>query len=608
MCGIFGHYGQFNPSNLVNGLQKLEYRGYDSAGLAIIHDGKLNLSKSVGKVAMLEPKSKLLPTTNLSKVGIAHTRWATHGNPSEANAHPHSSHNGQVAIVHNGIIDNFKDLRAGLVKRGITFYSQTDTEVIAKLIQTYYQGDIKQAILQVVPLLNGSYSFAAICEQEPDRIVAIHNGCPLILGLMENEFVISSDPAAIVEHTRDVIYLDCGEIVDIADGNYQITDFQDLPLTKTQSRIEWDSEQASKSGYDHYLIKEIMEQGASMKATLRNRVNFEKKAISLNGLDSVQERLKTIDSIVLLGIGTSYYAAKLGELYFEELTGLPCKAEMTPEFRLKANTVNDRTWVIAISQSGETYDTLHAARMALNKGALVTGIVNVVGSSLAKVCEAGVFNQIGPEISVASSKAFSSQAALLLVHALHLNQVQGRTNPIDLIDSLSQLGDSIDTALLLEPQCKSIAQKYHNSTDIFFLGLKFSYPIALEGALKLKEISPSIHAEGLSAGELKHGFIAMIDKTRPRATIVINPTDSVHAKTTNAIEQVKARLGKVILILTDPKGFEDESDTLVVPLVNEHIQPLVCVVILQLIAYHCSVLNGFDVDRPENLAKCVSVE
>jgi glutamine---fructose-6-phosphate transaminase (isomerizing) len=606
MCGIFGHYGAFLPSDLVAGLQQLEYRGYDSAGLAIIRDGKLSLTKSVGKVAFLETHAMQIPTTNLSKVGIAHTRWATHGQPSLINAHPHISQNEKVAIVHNGIIDNFKDLRARLSKNGATFYSQTDTEVIAKLISIYYQGDIKNAVLKVLPLLNGSYSFAAICEQEPDRIVAVQNGCSLILGLMNGEYVISSDVAAIIKHTRDVIYIDEGEIVDIHNASYSITDVNSNPLTKSKCRIEWDTEQASKSGYEHYLIKEIMEQPISVAATLRNRVDFEAGTVKLNGLETVSDQLATIDNIVLLGIGTSYYASKLGELYFEELTGLPCKAEMTPEFRIKSNSVSAKTWVIAISQSGETYDTIHAAKEARSKGALVTSIVNVVGSKLSNLCEAGVYNQIGPEISVASTKAFSSQVLLLLLHALYLNQLKGNAPDPVLIATLAKLPELIEQTLLTSEQCKAIASKFHNSSDIYYLGLKYNYPIALEGSLKLKEISPNIHAEGLSAGELKHGFIAMINQHRP--TIAINPTDSVHHKTTNAIEQVKARKGPVIIIANSLKGFEDCEDVLIVPACNELISPIVCNVALQLFAYYCSVLNQFDVDRPENLAKSVSVE
>jgi glutamine---fructose-6-phosphate transaminase (isomerizing) len=606
MCGIFAHYGQFWPSNLVDGLQQLEYRGYDSAGLAVINGGKLNMVKSVGKVALLAPKTELIPTDNLSKVGIAHTRWATHGNPTESNAHPHSSQCGKIAIVHNGIIDNYKDLRAYLTKRSVQFYSQTDTEVIAKLIELHYHGDLKAAVLAVIPLLKGSYSIAVITEEEPDRIIAIHNGCSLILGLMSDEYVLASDLAAIINHTRDIVYLDSGEMIDISGGGYSITNFELQPVAKQPCRIEWDTEQASKSGYKHYLLKEIMEQGMSVASTMRNRVDQVNSCINLSGLESVAIRLKGVTNIVLLGIGTSYYAAKMGELYFEELTGLPCKAEMTPEFRLKSNTLNSKTWVIAISQSGETYDTIHAINEATSKGALVTAIVNVVGSTVSRITTAGVYNQIGPEISVASTKAFSSQVLMLLMHALYLNQLQERPNPDGIVQFLIDLPILIDQTLDTSTECYNIAKIYYQSNDIYYLGLKYSYPIALEGALKLKEISPNIHAEGLSAGELKHGFIAMIDESRP--TIAINPLDSVASKTSNAIEQVKARGGKVILITTKSDENSQLQDTIQVPLTNELIQPILCNIALQLFAYHCSVLNDFDVDRPRNLAKSVTVE
>ncbi len=604
MCGIFGHYGAFLPSNLIGGLHQLEYRGYDSAGLAVINNGKLSLTKSVGKVAILESKSVGIEVGNLSPVGIAHTRWATHGVPSESNAHPHHSQDESIALVHNGIIDNYADLRAMLVNRGVKFYSQTDTEVIAKLIEYHYKVDLKSALLEIIPQLKGSYSLAVISENEPDRMVAFHNGCSLILGLMDNEYVIASDLAAIIEHTRDVVYLDCGEVIDISNGGYLITDLNNTPLIKQACRIEWDSEQASKSGYDHYLLKEIMEQGESVASTIRNRVDCENKVVSLRGLDTVVERLKSIDNIVLLGIGTSYYSCKLGEMYFEELTGKPCKAEMTPEFRLKKNTITDRTWVIAISQSGETYDTIHALNEAKAKGALATSIVNVVGSNISRIAEAGVYNQIGPEISVASTKAFSSQVLLLLLHAMYFNQVNGVSNSDQLFVELAKLPDLVKTTLEASDKCKDVASRFCDAQDIYYLGLKYSYPIALEGALKLKEISPNVHAEGLSAGELKHGFIAMIEEKRP--TIAINPSDSVHSKTNNAIEQVKARSGKVIEIITDPASNSENS--ILVPQTHELIQPILCNIALQLFAYYCSVQNGFDVDRPRNLAKSVTVE
>lgn len=606
MCGIFGYAGTLDTNTLINGLLKLEYRGYDSAGIAIIKDGKIILSKSVGKVSELSKQAlPLLKDTQFS-IGIAHTRWATHGNPTELNAHPHHTIEGSLALVHNGIIDNYKTLKRELELKGYTFYSETDSEIIVKLIDSNYKEDLKQAVLDSLPHLNGSYSIAVISEKEPDRIIAVRNGCSLILGIAPNSIILSSDLSAIVEHTNQAIYLDDGDVVDINQGTLRITNFSSETLLRLPVTIEWTTEQASKSGYEHYLLKEIMEQPESTASTVRNRVpTIKELPIKLAGLENVSDKLKVINRIVLLGIGTSFYSCKLGELYFEELTGIPCIAYMTPEFRLKSNTLNNKTWVIAVSQSGETFDTIQAILKAKQSGALVTGIVNVVGSTISRITDAGVYNQIGPEISVASTKAFSSQALLLLLHALYLNQINSNYTPnYDLVDAITKLPSQIQETLENANNVEKLSQRFHNVNDIYFLGLKYNYPIALEGALKLKEISPNIHAEALSAGELKHGFIAMIDENRP--TIAINPSDSVNSKTSNAIEQVKARNGTVITLLTSQDDADNNS--IIIPQTSELLQPILCNIVLQLFAYYCSVLNGYDVDRPRNLAKSVTVE
>ncbi|MGL4759835.1 MAG: glutamine--fructose-6-phosphate transaminase (isomerizing), partial [Patescibacteria group bacterium] len=372
MCGIFVQYdSQLSPSTLIQGLQKLEYRGYDSSGIAMLEFGKIVTTKSSGKVAILEEKSNNFYKGNLGVIGIGHTRWATHGDPNEINAHPHFTQSQNFAIVHNGIIDNFRELKTKLEQKGIHFSSQTDTEIIVNLIETYYNGDLLEAVKKTISDLSGAYSFAVITTKEPDRIVAVRNGCSLMLGVGDEKYVLSSDISAILDSTRKIIFLEDQSLVDIGQKKYQIFDFEANILNPEITTIEWDTEQASKSGYEHYLLKEIMEQPDSISSTLRNRVNFENQKIALNGLEEVRDRLKNIKNVLILGIGTSYYSSKLGELYFEEICGIPCKVEMSPEFRLKSSAITKDTWVIAVSQSGETYDTINAIQIAKSKGALI---------------------------------------------------------------------------------------------------------------------------------------------------------------------------------------------------------------------------------------------
>jgi glutamine---fructose-6-phosphate transaminase (isomerizing) len=617
MCGIVGFYG--SPKNLLNtlvgGLKRLEYRGYDSAGVAITtQEQKLYIRKAVGKVAQLDQKigldidSNTLP--NFGNVGIAHTRWATHGEPTEDNAHPHFSFDNKVAVVHNGIIENYKELKAELEADGVKFISKTDTEAVAHLIAKNYHGDLKQAVLTTLKKLKGAFAFAIIHTNEPNRLIGAKKGSPLLLGVGENEIVLASDVSAVISCTRNVIYLEDGEMVDINEGNYRVTDFEDMDISKTIQKVDWSDDEASKGGYEHYLIKEIMDQGSTLIDSTRGRLNKETGNVIFGGLLDVKKRIDGVKKIILLGIGTSYYACKLGEMYFEELTGIPTKAEMSPEFRFKANTVDKHTWVIAVSQSGETFDTISAINEAKQKGALVTGIVNVVGSTIARITDAGVYNHIGPEISVASTKAFTSQALLLLMHAIYV----GRTTKLslsqgqELVGHIQNLNLDIKEVLAQNDNISTLAQKYHTSKDFFYLGTKFNYPIALEGALKLKEISYLTHAEGLSSGELKHGFIALVDENRPSFVLATN--DTVFDKSCNAIEQIKARKGKVLAVVSDAQSpiLSILDDYIVVPQTDERIQPIINNVVFQLFAYHCSRLNGFDVDRPRNLAKSVTVE
>jgi glutamine---fructose-6-phosphate transaminase (isomerizing) len=622
MCGIVGFYG--NPKNvietLVNGLKKLEYRGYDSAGIATHkidtnNNIELFIQKATGKVVELEKKlgKELAKSEDLefASVGISHTRWATHGEPSETNAHPHYSYDNKVAVVHNGIIENYKILKAELESQGVIFKSKTDTEVVAHLIAKNYQGDLKQAAINTFKQLQGAFAFGIIHIDEPDRLIGARKGSPLLVGIGEEEIIIASDVSAVISKTQDVIYLEDGEMVDIQNGEFNITNFEtELLVQHNIQKVEWSEEEATKLGYEHFMIKEIMEQPNSIIDSFRGRLDLETGNIRFGGLMDVKDRLSEINKIILLGIGTSYYAAKLGEMYFEELTGIPTKAEMSPEFRFKGGVVDENTWVIAISQSGETFDTIAAIKECQQKGALVTGIVNVVGSTIARMTDAGVYNHIGPEMSVASTKAFTSQVLILLMHAIYL----GRTKKVTitqgqkLIARINYLPEAIELVLKQNDKIIDLAQKFHKFTDFLYLGSKLNYPIALEGALKIKEISHSIHAEGLSCGELKHGFIALIDENRP--SFVLATTDTVFDKTCNAIEQVKARKGKVIAIISEElqSTIDLVDDYILVPVCGEKIQPIVNNVVFQLFAYHCSRLNGLDVDKPRNLAKSVTVE
>jgi glutamine---fructose-6-phosphate transaminase (isomerizing) len=613
MCGIVGFYG--SPKDVLNtlttGLHRLEYRGYDSAGVAVVTDQKNIFSaKAIGKVAELDAKIDAQTLPAFGKVGIAHTRWATHGEPTEANAHPHFSYDGKIAVVHNGIIENYKKLKAELESQGIQFVSKTDTEVVAHLIAQNYKTDLRQAVLQTLEQIEGAFALGIICTQEPGRLIGAKKGSPLLIGVGQDEMILASDVSAIINRTRDVIYLEDNEMIDILDNDFRITNFQDEEITKPIQTVEWDSEQATKNGYEHFLIKEIMEQATSIEDCTRGRLDYENGNIVFGGLLDVREVIKRINRVVLLGIGTAYYSCKLGEMFFEELTGIPTKAEMTPEFKLKSSVIDENTWVIAVSQSGETFDTVAAVQEAKQKGALVTGIINTVGSTIARITDAGVYNHIGPEISVASTKAFTSQAIVLLMHAIYLGRMKklSSTEGRSLIKAIKNLPQVINQTLELNDQVLELAKKYHKNSDFFYIGTKFNYPIALEGALKIKEISCNVHAEGLSAGELKHGFIALVDETRP--SFAIAPHDSVYDKMCSSIEQIKARKGPVIGILTssEDKIVENLDDYIVVPQTEEHVQPIINNIVLQLFAYHCSHLNGFDVDKPRNLAKSVTVE
>jgi len=614
MCGIIAYYGdkEETKNTLLSGLKRLEYRGYDSAGIAIMNDlGEIKCVKAVGKVVELERKIEQIADLDGS-IGIAHTRWATHGVPSEQNAHPHHSYDKKVYLVHNGIIENYKELKAELQAKGIEFYSQTDTEVIANLIAQMYDGSMKSTLPKALKKLKGAYAIAVLHTDENDKMFAAKMGAPLVLGLSENELILASDVSAIIHKTRDVIYINDGEWVELHNKKYIIRDIKSENGSNVQptiERIEWDAESAEKDGFDHYLLKEIFEQPKTLTDSCRGRLLLDQGNVKFGGLLDVQERLRTIERVVLLGVGTSFYACKLGELFFEDVAKISAKAEMSPEFRYKNPFIDDKTWVIAVSQSGETADTIAAIEEAKQKGALVTGLVNTVGSTISRITQAGVYNHIGPEISVASTKAFTSQSTLLLMHAILLGRMRGLSlnEGKRLIKAIQNLPNLVEKVLEQNQNIQEIAKNFVDYQNLMYIGRNYNFPIALEGALKIKEIS-YIHAEGLSGGELKHGFIALIEEKMP--TIAIATQDSVYEKQLSNIEEIKARSGKVIAIGTEgDKKLAQIADTVIeVPACDDEIGPLVNVIPLQLLAYHVSVARGLDVDKPRNLAKSVTVE
>ncbi|MHB1864708.1 MAG: glutamine--fructose-6-phosphate transaminase (isomerizing) [Candidatus Saccharimonadales bacterium] len=608
MCGIVAYTGDSSSvlNTLLTGLKRLEYRGYDSAGLALLTSKGTYVKKSVGKVTILETEISKDEPLNIGCVGIAHTRWATHGPATIENAHPQSSADKSIWVVHNGIIENYQKIKQQLIKKGLRFHSQTDSEVIAKLIGTFYNGDLRDAVLKAVEQLTGAFSICVICSKEPDRLIGLKMSSPLVVGVGLDETILASDVSAIIDKTKKVIYLEDGELIDIRNSNYEVVNFDNQATSKVISTVDWDLDKITKGGYDHFLLKEIMEQPQVIADSIRGRILTDIANVHFGGLIEIQNKLQSIDQVILLGIGTSYYAAKLGELYFNALSGVRAKAEMSPEFRYNTTYIDNKTWVIAISQSGETADTVAAIEEAKRHDALVTGLVNVVGSTIARITDAGIYNHIGPEISVASTKAFTSQSLLLLMQAIMLGRQDGLdyAQAKDTLEKIISLPKKLDYLLNNHQQIETVAKSIHKSRNALYIGRRFNYPIALEGALKIKEIS-YLHAEGLSAGELKHGFIALIDNSMP--TIAIATEDSVTDKMLASIEEIRAREGPVITISNHP--IEGAEHQIIVPDIgNEYLQPLINNVALQLLAYYVAKYKHLTIDQPRNLAKSVTVE
>ncbi len=610
MCGIVGYLGKNNALPiLVDGLRRLEYRGYDSSGIALMTGGEVFSVKSVGRISELEKKIGQSGMEQNGNLGIAHTRWATHGKPTEANAHPHSDCKNKIWLVHNGIIENYKELKSRLEAGGHNFRSETDTEVIVHLIEEEYQGNLTETLIKVLPMLKGTYGLALYHVDEPNKLLAARCGSPLVVGLAENQTIIASDISAIVSHTRQIIYLDDGEIAEINGDGFRIINLKNQEINKKIDSIDWDIGECEKKGYAHFMLKEIFEQPETIKDSLRGRIILEEGKTKLGGLEILLNELRRVDKIVIAACGTARNAGLVGEYMFEEYAGLSCEVDYASEFRYRKPVLDNKTAVIVISQSGETADTLAAVREAKEKGALTLGIVNAVGSSIARETDAGVYNHIGPEISVASTKAFTSQVTILTL----LTVLLGRQRQMSLvtgqriIKELLVIPEKIKKVLELNDRIKSIAEKYYKVKHFAYLGRKYNQPVAFEGALKLKELS-YIHAEGFASGEMKHGAIALIDEEFP--SLFIAPVDSVYEKNLSNMEEIKSRGGKIIVITTEGNDkIENLADEVIyIPKTLEMLTPILSVIPLQLFAYYMAVLNGRDVDKPRNLAKSVTVE
>ena len=608
MCGIVAYVGSREACPiLIQGLKRLDYRGYDSAGVALIQEDHLVIRRAAGRIAALE--RKLDGECERATIGMAHTRWATHGAPTERNAHPHCDSSGKLALVHNGIIENYLVLKKFLEAQGVTLESETDTEVLTKLVGHLYQGDLEDAVRRGLREVRGTFGIACIHANEPDRIVAARRGSPLILGIGKDEYVVASDAAAIVQHTSQVIYLADNEVAVVARDGFHTTTLDAAPVTKEVEEIEWSLEQLELGGHQHFMSKEIFEQPESLKNCMRGRIDLEEDRVVLGGLTNVSRELIRAKRIILAACGTAWHAGLIGEYLIEELARIPCETEYASEFRYRNPIIEDGTVIIAISQSGETIDTLAALREAKDKGALVLGVVNSVGSTVARETDSGVYLHVGPEIGVASTKAFTGQVTVLSMIAAYLGRRRhlSRSTSHAYLSALQEIPAKVEAATELSSQCRHIASEFVNAENWLYLGRGLMYPVALEGALKLKEIS-YIHAEGLPAAEMKHGPIALINPDMP--VVVIVPRDRLYEKVISNIEEVRSRGGRVIAVATegDTQIQRLAEHVLYVPPVPELLQPLVTVIPLQLLAYHAAVLRGCDVDKPRNLAKAVTVE
>jgi glutamine---fructose-6-phosphate transaminase (isomerizing) len=614
MCGIIGYIGsQRVVPILIDGLRRLEYRGYDSAGVAVVRDGNIDLRRSAGKLARLE---EVIATTPIEgEYGIGHTRWATHGRPTEENAHPHRDCTGRIVVVHNGIIENYLDLKGQLQREGHTFVTETDTEIVAHLVEREMKADgLENAVRRALLYMRGLFALVLISADDPNKIVTVRNGPPIVVGLGDGEFFVASDIPAILSHTRDVVFLGDEEMAIITPAGVEFTDYSGRGVSKKSTKVAWDPVMAEKAGYKHFMLKEIFEQPWAVKETVLGRASLESGRVFLHEIEIPDQALRAVERIVILACGTSWHAALVAKFLFETLARVPVDVDYGSEYRYRDPIVSKNTLAVVITQSGETADTLAALREAKKKGALSIAICNVVGSMATRETDGTVYTHAGPEIGVASTKAFTTQIVALHLLAMYLGQIKGTLSPEAArphVEGLTQLPLLVEETLRCESITEDIAKRFYQRSDFLYLGRGINYPIALEGALKLKEIS-YIHAEGYPAGEMKHGPIALIDEQMPVVTIA--PDDHVFEKMIGNIQEAKARGGSVIALTTAGHQnirqlLDPAQDFLIeVPASHPLLTPVLMVMPLQLLAYHIAIRRGCDVDQPRNLAKSVTVE
>jgi len=614
MCGIIGYVGgKAVVPVLVEGLRRLEYRGYDSAGIAVVRDGAVVVRRAAGKLSNLERTLAEDPLDG--EYGIGHTRWATHGRPTEENAHPHRDCTGRIVVIHNGIIENYLELKRELAGEGHRFVTETDTEVVAHLVEREMRGDgLERAVRRALARLRGLFALVFISSDDPLKIVAVRNGPPLVVGLGDGEFFVASDVPAVLAHTRDVVYLDDRELAVVTPGGARFEDEGGQPIDKTPHRVTWDPVLAEKAGYKHFMLKEIFEQPWAIRETTLGRVSEETGRVFLEEVAISTAALRAVDRVVIVACGTSWHAALVGKFLIERFAGLPVEVDYGSEFRYRAPILGERTLAVAITQSGETADTLAALREARRRGAKTVAVCNVVGSLATRESDGTVYTHAGPEIGVASTKAFTSQLVALHLLAIYLGQERGALSPADArphLATLAGLPILVEQALRADAAIEEVAARFYQRSDFLYLGRGINYPIALEGALKLKEIS-YIHAEGYPAGEMKHGPIALIDERMP--VVALAPRDHVVEKMIGNIQEVKARGGTVIAVATEgdarvAAALDPDRDTIItIPDADPLVTPVVLAIPLQLLAYHVAVRRGCDVDQPRNLAKSVTVE
>lgn len=612
MCGIVGYIGYREAWPIVlKGLKRLEYRGYDSAGIALMNDSGQHIYKKAGKVAVLEEYAA--DKDKSGTIGMGHTRWATHGVPSDRNSHPHTSNGGKLSIIHNGIIENYATLKEELTSRGHEFKSDTDTEVLIHLIEEIQEIeniDLLEAVRLALQEVNGAYAIVIMDKEHPDRLIAARKGSPMVIGVGAGEYFIASDATPIIEYTKTVIYLKDGEIALITKNDLLVKQLDNVVQTPLIQELQLKLEMLEKGGFDHFMLKEIYEQPRSIKDCMRGRIYPEEGKVQLGGIKEFAEKLKNIDRIIIVACGTSWHAGLVGEYLIEEYARIPVEVEYASEFRYRNPIITEKDVVIAISQSGETADTMAAIEMAKERGATIFGICNVAGASIPRLTHAGVYTHAGPEIGVASTKAFTAQVTVLTLMAFYMAQQKGTITTSKLIELLTELDhipEKIQVALESNELIKEVAEKIKDSTNCLFLGRGSGFPVALEGALKLKEIS-YIHAEGYPAAEMKHGPIALIDEEMP--VVFIATQNSSYEKVISNIQEVKARKGKVIAIVTqgDTEVKKMADYCIEIPDANEAFLPLIATIPLQLLSYHIAVMRGCNVDQPRNLAKSVTVE